>query len=114
MLSPFAPTNAGILVRVRVRPRAGHDRFLGTQGDSSEGVALKVAVAAPPEDGRANAALVAFLAKAWRLPKSTIRIIGGASARDKIVRIDGTPVVLLARLEEWWRARDEAAEDKTA
>ena len=111
MASPFAPATAGVLVRIRAVPRAGHDRLLGTRVDAQGNVALRIAVAAPPEDGRANTALVAFLAKTWRLPKSTIRIIAGVTARDKLVRVEGEAAALLTRLEEWWRARREAGED---
>lgn len=112
MTSPFQPTAAGVVARVRVTPRAGRDRVLGSVVDATGAVALKVAVAAPPEDGRANAALVALLARDWRVPKSRVHVVGGATARGKLVRVEGDPRALLARLTEWWRAHDHNRENE--
>jgi uncharacterized protein YggU (UPF0235/DUF167 family) len=64
-------------------------------------VALKVRVTAPPEGGKANAALVALLAKAWRLPKGAIAVAAGASGRNKVLRVAGEPAALRDRLERW-------------
>ena len=61
---------------------------------------LRAQVTAIPEDGRANAALVALLAKAWRLPKSTISVVQGATARRKLVHIAGAPDELARRIRE--------------
>ena len=66
--------------------------------EADGGVALKAAVTAPPEDGKANAALVALLAKAWRVPKSAISVIAGASDRRKTLLVEGDPTLLLGRM----------------
>ncbi len=64
-----------------MKPGAARTRVLGRYGDR-----LKVEVAAPPEDGKANAALIAFLAKRLGVPVS---LAGGASSRDKAVLVAG-------------------------
>lgn len=69
---------------VRVVPRARKDAIQGEIGD-----ALKVRLCAPPVDGAANAALVAFLAEKAGIPRSRVRIVAGATARDKRVVLDG-------------------------
>ncbi len=65
---------------------------------------LKAHVAAPPEDGRANDAVVALLAGAWRLPKSSFDVIRGASARQKTLSVAGEPDALARRIGEWVKA----------
>lgn len=62
------------------------------------GVALKVALAAPPVDGKANAALRLFLAEAFEVPLARVTIVRGATSREKVVRIDA-PV---ARPDRAW------------
>ena len=86
---------------MRLTPRARKDRIEGLAADADGDPVLKAAVTAPPEKGKANAALVALLAKAWRLPKSAIAISAGASGRRKSVTIAGDPQELLKRLTDW-------------
>lgn len=74
---------AGTTLAVRVTPKAARNRI------AREGDALKVWVTTVPEDGKANAAVQKLLAKALGLPKSRLTLIGGATARDKVFRIDG-------------------------
>ncbi|MEK7820517.1 MAG: DUF167 family protein [Pseudomonadota bacterium] len=93
--SPFTPTPQGVRVRVRLTPKASADRIDGVRADAAGGVALKVAVTAVPEDGRANAALIALLAKAWRVPKTAITLVAGAGNRNKTLLVAGDPQGLL-------------------
>jgi uncharacterized protein YggU (UPF0235/DUF167 family) len=65
---------------------------------------LKVAVTVPPEEGKANAAVVALLAESWRLPKSAFVIVKGGTARNKTVSVAGEPAMVAARIEEWMKA----------
>lgn len=95
---PFVACAEGVRIRVRLTPRAATDRLGGTRDEADGGVALKAAVTAPPEDGRANAALVAMLAKACRVPKSAIHVVAGASDRRKTLLVEGDPVRLLDRM----------------
>jgi uncharacterized protein YggU (UPF0235/DUF167 family) len=74
---------------VRVTPKGGRDAVDGWALDPSGRAYLKVRVSAAPADGEANAALIAFLAKTLKRPKSTLRIASGDTARLKILDIDG-------------------------
>jgi uncharacterized protein YggU (UPF0235/DUF167 family) len=59
-----------------------------------------VRVAAPPERGRANEALVGLLASALDVPKGSVQVVGGQRARAKLVEVDGlTPGEVERRLE---------------
>jgi uncharacterized protein len=69
---------------VRVTPRAKRNAVVGTHGD-----ALKVCVTAPPEDGRANDALIEVLADWLNVKRRQIEIISGATSRNKVVRVNG-------------------------
>lgn len=69
---------------VRVHPRAKKDAITGEIGD-----ALKVALSAPPVDGRGNEACIEFFAKLLKLPRSSITIASGASSRNKVIRVAG-------------------------
>ncbi len=86
---------------MRLIPRARAERIDGIAADADGQPVLKAAVTAPPEQGRANAALIAVLAKAWRLPKSSISIAAGVTGRRKIVMIEGNADELMKRLEVW-------------
>ena len=73
----------GVVVALHVQPGARRTAIVGPHGDR-----LKVAVASPPADGRANTALMEFLAQRLALPKSCLRLVSGASSREKRVAID--------------------------
>ena len=79
----------GLVLPVRAQPGA---RRSGVQGE--QGGALKVAVTAPPQDGRANAALAEVLRAALGLKRSQLELVGGATSRDKRFLVRG-----LARAE---------------
>lgn len=68
--------------------------------DGHGGTALKVAVAAPPEDGKANAALVKLLARELALKPGDIAVMKGMSGRSKVIAIAGDPAVLAPKLTE--------------
>ncbi|MGB2953485.1 MAG: DUF167 domain-containing protein [Gaiellaceae bacterium] len=75
---------ASTRLQLRVSPGARRNELVGRHGD-----AWKVRVAAPPEDGRANEALVGLLADRLDLPRSSVTIVSGHASRDKIVRLAG-------------------------
>ncbi len=89
-----ATADGGTAFAVRVIPRAQKNAIQGEIGD-----ALKVRLCAPPVDGAANAALVEFLAEKAGVPRSRVRIVAGATGRNKRVAIDGiAPDAAEARL----------------
>ncbi len=65
---------------------------------------LKAQVTAPPEDGKANDAVVALLAGEWRLPKSAFDVIKGATSRHKTLSVAGDPESLAGRIAQWVQA----------
>ena len=67
-------------------------------------LSIKASVTAAPEDGKANAAVIALLAEAWRLPRSTFTVLRGAQARDKVLGVAGEPDVLASRILDWMQA----------
>lgn len=70
-------------IDVQVQPRASRNAIVGWK----EG-ALRVALTAPPVDGAANDALIAFLADAWGLKRRQIRLVHGETSRRKVVETD--------------------------
>lgn len=83
------------MVTIKVTPRARHE---GVEPPGPDG-ALRVKVTAPPEDGKANAAVLALLARHWHLPKSALEIAAGGSGRVKRVLVRGEPQALLRLLD---------------
>lgn len=88
--------DGGVVVDVHVQPGGSRDEVVGRHGD-----ALKVKVSAPPEGGKANAAVCRLLADAFDVPASSVAVTAGAKSRRKRVRIDGIDAaVATARLAE--------------
>ena len=83
---------------IHLTPRSRADRIDGIASTADGSAVLKVAVAAPPAENRANGALIAVLAKAWGLPRRQISIVGGGKSRNKTVHIAGEPLALRQRL----------------
>ncbi|MSO89465.1 MAG: DUF167 domain-containing protein [Rhodospirillaceae bacterium] len=96
----------GITIAIRLTPKGARERIDGIVTLPDGGAALKVAVTAPPEDGRANAALLRFLAREWRLPRSAFGLVWGAADRRKIVRVAGDSGVLMASFAAWRDGHD--------
>ena len=69
-------------IRIRVQPGARRERLVGWMSDGT----LKVAVTAPPEGGRANAAVVTLLSRVFGV---RVRVARGASSRSKVVEAEG-------------------------
>ena len=86
------------VLAVRLTPRGGRDAVEGWAVDADGRPYLKVRVASPPVDGAANAALIAFMAKTLKIPRSAIRIASGETARIKRLELAGVPAVELARV----------------
>jgi uncharacterized protein (TIGR00251 family) len=77
-------TPQGAAFQIRVHPRAKKNAITGEVGD-----ALKVALTAPPIDGRANEACVAFFAELLNVPRSSVTIAAGQTSRNKLIRVAG-------------------------
>jgi len=80
-------TGYGVLLRLRVQPRASRTELAGIHGDL-----LRVRLTAPPVDGAANEALVRFLAERLGVPRGAVRLVGGEAGRTKVVSVDGIGV----------------------
>lgn len=89
----------GIAVFVRATPKSQSDSIAGLHVDEKGKVSLKVRVRALPAKGKANAAVIATLAKALRLPKSSMRIVSGAGERNKTVLIEGNRDDIIERVD---------------
>ncbi len=72
----------GLVLRLYIQPKASRDSIIGLHGDE-----VKVAITAPPVDGQANAHLVKYLAKQFRVAKSQVLIEKGELGRHKQVKI---------------------------
>jgi uncharacterized protein len=86
---PFHPVDGGLEVRLRVTPKASRDALQGVVADTQGNGVIKIAVTAVPEDGKANAAVIKLLAKAWRLRKTDMHIVRGSTDRNKTLLIEG-------------------------
>lgn len=75
---------SGVRLTVHAQPKASRTKVVGVHGD-----ALKIAVQAPPVEGAANEALQEFLAKLFKVSKSSVDLSSGASGRRKIFEIRG-------------------------
>lgn len=81
-----------VVLTLHIQPGARKTEICGLHGE-----ALKIRLAAPPVDGKANDCLIAFLAERLSLARNTIDLISGASARSKRVRIQGISVEAVAQ-----------------
>lgn len=91
---------SGVTLTLRVSPKASRDAILGVMA-TPDGEALKVAVTAPPDKGKANAAVVALLAKAFGVAKSCIVLKAGETDRRKVLSIAGDAAALAAVAQKW-------------
>ena len=72
-----------LILHLRVQPKASKDRFVGPYGENE----YKVAIMAPPVDGKANARLMKFIAKAFGLPRADIALLSGETSRSKCLKL---------------------------
>ena len=95
-LAPLIRVNAsGVFLSCHVQPGAKRTAVAGVYG-----MALKISLAAPPVDGKANKELGVFLAKKLKLPKSAVTLVSGQTSRDKVVFLPGiVPDALATALE---------------
>jgi len=87
-------------VPVRVHPRARRTELSGRLGD-----AWKLSLAAPPADGKANEECIRYFAELAGVPRSSVRLVSGATNRNKLIEIDGIAQEALESLLEARRQR---------
>jgi uncharacterized protein len=81
-------TSGGVTLAVRAQPGAKKTAISGIYGEGQE-AQLKIAVHAPPVEGRANVALMEFLAETFGLPKKSVEIVSGELSRSKVFLLRG-------------------------
>ena len=80
----LAPTDGGVILAVHVQPGAGRTEVVGLHG-----AALKLRVAAPPADDRANAAVIDLVAKEFNVKRADVAITSGDKSRAKRLKLNG-------------------------
>lgn len=85
--------DGSLTLSLHIQPGAKKTKVAGLHGD-----ALKLRLAAPPVDGKANAALLAFVADLLDLPRSAVTLKSGQASRQKVVAVSGAPADAEARL----------------
>ena len=90
----LTPARDGILLNLRVSPGAKRTSIEGPYGEN----ALKLRVASPPVDGKANAEVESFLAESLGVPSSYVAVIRGTSSRDKVVLVRGVEEATLREI----------------
>nr|WP_237732839.1 DUF167 family protein YggU [Shewanella schlegeliana] len=77
-----------LLLQLYIQPKASRDQIVGLHGEE-----IKIAITAPPVDGKANAHLTKYLSKAFKVPKGDIEIIKGQMGRHKQVKITAPKLI---------------------
>ena len=95
---PLTVAGGGLILMVRLSPRAKVDRLAGIAPAAAGRRVLKASVTAPAEGGRANEALLQLIARAWRIPRRDLSIATGSTSRSKAVRLAGDPQQLIAKI----------------
>ncbi len=82
-MSVFEPTEGAVLIRVKAVPGAKREQIAGVLGDR-----LKIKVSAPPEGGKANAAICALIARTLGVKAGAVSVVSGMTNPEKIVRVE--------------------------
>ena len=89
---PITETSGGVSFNVKVHARARNTAITGEVGD-----ALKLAITAPPVDGKANQACIDFFANLLKVPRSSVTIAAGQNSRNKVIRVAGVSAAHMLR-----------------
>ena len=100
-MKPYAAVESGVRLALRLTPRAAKNGMDGIVQDADGRPLLKLRLVAPPVEGAANQALIAFLAKSLSLRKADISIRSGETSRIKILHLAGDSTTLLQKLDAW-------------
>ena len=96
---PWTVTSSGLSIAIRLTPKGGRDAIDGIETLSDGRPVLKARVRAAPTEGEANAALISLLAKTLDVPRRTVTLAAGETARIKRIAIECDGAALAARLE---------------
>lgn len=88
----FRQTKDGIIFTLRISPNASKNEII------KENAGIKVKITAQPIDGKANKALIEYLSKQFKIPKSYFEIIRGETAKDKTILIKNTSIDYLLNI----------------
>lgn len=100
-MKPYTATDGGVRLALRLTPRASRNGVDGVMADAEGRPLLKLRLVAPPVDGAANEALIAFLAKTLSLRRADITIRSGETSRIKILHLAGDSAAILQKLDAW-------------
>ena len=95
----YQSVSDGLKVFVRLSPKAKREGIEGVHTDPDGTERIKIAVSAPPVDGKANEALIKWLSKHLHIAKSAITLVSGATDRSKTLLIAGDAAELIKKLE---------------
>ena len=98
-MRPYAAIPGGVRLALRLTPRASRNGVDGITADAEGRPLLKLRLVAPPVEGAANEALIAFLAKTLSLRKADITIRSGETSRVKILHLAGDSAAILQKLD---------------
>jgi uncharacterized protein (TIGR00251 family) len=101
MQKPFTSDPDGLVLAVRLTPRASRTGLDGVRTEPDGRPVLCLRVAAPPVEGAANAALTAFIAKSLGLRRAEVTLVSGETSRTKRLHLSGDPQALAARVDAW-------------
>jgi len=96
--APWSADAEGVALFLRLTPKGGRDALESVETLADGRKVVKARVRAAPEDGKANAALVALLAKTLGAPKSAVTLVSGETSRVKKLHVAGDPATLIAAL----------------
>jgi uncharacterized protein (TIGR00251 family) len=92
-------TSDSVSFAVRLSPRSGKTQFIGIIGKGPDAV-FRIAVAAPPVEGRANEALISYLSDVLDVPRSSVEIVSNEHSRNKALRVKRCSAVQVAKAFE--------------
>jgi uncharacterized protein (TIGR00251 family) len=95
--------DGAVSFKVRVQPRASRTGVTGEHAG-----AVKLRVAAPPVDGKANQECRRFLSKLFGVPRSSVEIVAGETSRDKVIRVRGINIEIARKTLLMNRAGEDA------
>ena len=105
----FRVTETGLFLHLRVTPNAGRDVIDGVETRDDGSCTLRVRVAAVPDKGKANAAVIVLIAKALGVPKSSISVVSGDTSRLKTLAVAGDAGALQAAAKRLAAPRQNSA-----